>query len=942
MKKDFVVSAVLLLVSLPSSGSHSQPSVSSQMKLKRSHEPTSVARKTPARKNTLPVGHPAAPAVRPVEPAKTRAQARSSKPRKFSSSPSGTTGLVSAAQIAMGGADDDSGGALLGDFNGDGKKDVAKLVYNNVSSTTIYSVSVILGNGDGTFQAAQLTATPSDTDDPIVVGDVNGDGKDDIIMIHPYSGGCATGHKSAPVLGCGSTFDVMLSNGDGTFTLGNNYFVSGYTLNGGLLTDVNADGKLDILAIDSETPGLVISVLGNGDGTFQSPTTAATLTAAAPNQIVFADFNGDGKLDFSGEIGNQVNVFLATGSTFAEPVALETSDTVHDTCGDIAGDLNGDSKPEIISLNCGDNTVTVYLNNGEGSFQTGVYYDNAGDQYMYPYHATVADMNADGKNDIVLGNSDAGDITILLGNGDGTLMVPTVGYGTGGYPWTAPVVADFNGDGLMDIVEPDDYYSFVYLEGYGDGSLRASVSYFLPNSFGNYGYTYSVASGDFNGDGISDVVAGQDGNTIPGIVVYLSNPDGTLQPGISYGTSNTFSYVMAADFNGDGKLDIAATDYANGTVQIFLGNGDGTFTPGQSYATDASGSPYPENLVAGDFNHDGKLDLAVLNASSDTVGVLFGVGDGTFGQLSNYSLSGYGYGIAAADVNGDGYLDLVITAYNNSDSNVDVLLGNNDNSGTFQTETNIVTGTGFAEYVAVGDLNGDGKLDLAVSMNNGPVYPGAIVVTLGNGDGTFQAPVAYPSSTQAGGLGYAYTANVQTADFDGDGNLDLIYVNYYYGTVGIMAGIGDGTFASPVEFPAAGYIWGMSLADVNGDGTVDVVVGNDYVGGVSVLLNGNGSGTAQNYTFVTQTPTATVAAGASVTYDLTLAGRNGYNGTITFACTGLPAKAACSFSPASVVADGNLPLSTTLTISTAAATSRANSNTAAPLLIESLSAARER
>src|SRR5205823_2384484 len=105
----------------------------------------------------------------------------------------------------------------------------------------------------------------------------------------------------------------------------------------------------------------------------------------------------------------------------------------------------------------------------------------------------------------------------------------------------------------------------------------------------------------------------------------------------------------------------------------------------------------------------------------------------------------------------------------------------------------------------------------------------------------------------------------------------------------------------------------------------------------SVLLNGNGSGTAQNYTFVTQTPTATVAAGASVTYDLTLAGRNGYNGTITFACTGLPAKAACSFSPASVVADGNLPLSTTLTISTAAATSRANSNTAAPLLIESLS-----
>ena len=149
----------------------------------------------------------------------------------------------------------------------------------------------------------------------------------------------------------------------------------------------------------------------------------------------------------------------------------------------------------------------------------------------------------------------------------------------------------------------------------------------------------------------------------------------------------------------------------------------------------------------------------------------------------------------------------------------------------------------------------------------------------------------------------------------------MVYLNYYPGTVGVLSGLGDGTFASPVEFPAAGYIWGLTLADLNGDGTTDVVVGNDYVGGPTVLLNGNGSGTAQNYTFGTQTPSATVIAGTSASYDLTLAGRNGYNGTITFACpSGLPTGAACSFSPSSVVAQGNLPFSTTLTITTTAAT----------------------
>ena len=841
------------------------------------------------------------PAVRATGKSPGRSHIAKSRRHSIANPPTTSVGLVSAVQIPLGGADDDETAPLIGDFNGDGKKDVAKLIYNGA----VYQVSTVLSNGDGTFQAAQLTNTPGSSDDPIFVGDVNGDGKDDILQVHP---------STTP-----ATVDVLLSAGDGTFTLGTNVQVSAFSLQGGIAIDVNGDGKVDVLTVDSQTPAVISVVLGNGDGTFQAATPLATLTTAAPANIMFADFNGDGVLDFAGTIGNQLQVYLASGGGFLSPVALVTSDAVYNTYNSVASDLTGDGKPEIISTNGSNNTVTVYVNNGDGSFQTGVYYDNAGSSYSYAYGIATGDFNGDGKADVVVGDSYAGAVTVFQGNGDGTLTVPTVGYNTGGYPWTAPLVADFNGDGLADIIEADDSFSLAYLEGYGDGTFRSSLSYYLPQTTNIYSYTYSVAAGDFNGDGIADVVVGQAGNTnAPGVAVFLANPDGSLKPGVTYGTSSNMDYVTVADFNGDGKADIAATDSNAGVVQIFLGNGDGTFTLGQSYATDTAGSPDPTNLTTGDFNQDGKLDLAVANTVSGTVGVLFGNGDGTFGTLTNYGIEGNVYGVTAADLNGDGHLDLAVTT-GNSGNDVSVFLANNDNTGTFQAETTVATGSGYAESVAFGDLNGDGKLDMVVSMIEGPIYAGALVVALGNGDGTFQSPNAFPSSIQGDTLGFSHPVNLQLIDFDGDSKLDVVYNNENYGTVGLLYGLGDGTFFDPVEFPTSGYALGLAVADVNGDGAVDVVTGNEYVGGASVMLNNSGSGTLPNFSFSSDSDTATVSAGSSATYNLTVVGKNGYNGTITFACSGLPAHASCSFNPASVVAQGNIALATTLTIHTSGA-----------------------
>jgi FG-GAP-like repeat len=289
-----------------------------------------------------------------------------------------TLGFISAAQVPAGGVAYDP--ASLGDFNGDGKKDLLSLVRNNLGGapnvvrshrgisgnvardhskgSDVISISAVLGNGNGTFKPAVLTTVSSE--DPILVGDVNGDGKDDVVQVHAFR---------AP-----STLDVWLSNGDGTFTQEHSYQVSQVPLQGGVLTDLDGDGKLDLLAVDAQTPGLVRTLLGNGDGTFQAAT-SVTLAAQAPANLRFADFNGDGKVDFAGTDGNgQVNIYLQAGGNFVlTGTPLTTPDSQYSICDLEAGDLNQDGVAEVVTVNCTDggsaaNTVSVYLNQGDGTF----------------------------------------------------------------------------------------------------------------------------------------------------------------------------------------------------------------------------------------------------------------------------------------------------------------------------------------------------------------------------------------------------------------------------------------------------------------------------------------------------------------------------------------------------------------------------------------------
>jgi hypothetical protein len=577
---------------------------------------------------------------------------------------------------------------------------------------------------------------------------------------------------------------------------------------------------------------------------------------------------------------------------------------------------------------------TVYVNNGDGTFATGVYYAQAANpgtspSNVYAESATIADVNGDGKADIISSNLYGGDVTILLGNGDGTVTVPHVGYATGGYPYSSALVADFSGDGVPDIMQIDDEYSYAYLQGYGDGTFRAALDYYGPINDSSWPEAVTIATGDFNGDGIMDFAVGNCCSSSTGITVFLSRGDGSLLPGVNYGSGGEMEFIATADFDGDGHLDLAATDWGSGGVQIFKGNGDGTFTVGSSYST--GGSFCTGGLVTADFNHDHHIDIAVVNEDCDdegnTVAILLNDGTGAFPTPVNYSVSNLVWQIAAGDVNGDGYADILLPLWNTSE--VAVLLANSDNSGTFQAETdvNLVNGnaTYFGpNYITVGDFNRDGKLDFAVSVEGGEGGQQGIAVALGNGDGTFQTPALYSTTKQNYlNLEWPYPTFMQAADINGDGVPDLVYTNADYSTVGVLLGNGNGTFGLPTEYPAGGDAYGIAVADINGDGALDVVTANDYSDAVTVLLNANGSAVQPDYSVTADVTTNTVIAGSNALYTLSLSSRNGYSSMVSFTCSGLPAKATCSFSPASVMTAGNTVQTTALTITTTAATTAA-------------------
>ena len=338
--------------------------------------------------------------------------------------------------------------------------------------------------------------------------------------------------------------------------------------------------------------------------------------------------------------------------------------------------------------------------------------------------------------------------------------------GSGGTGFSI-ITADFNQDGKLDLAYISGGPPTLLVElGNGDGTLQA------PLSFPADSYALNLFTADFNGDGIPDIASanGYD-NTVS---IYLGNGDGTFQAAQTFATGLYPQSIVAGDFNGDGKLDLAVDcngdGGSNGSISILLGNGDGTFQAHIDYSPPGTGLISVNSMTMGDFDGDGKLDLALVDAQVNEIFVLLGQGNGTFKLSGGASTLAYGYLMIAADVNADGRLDLLVDV-ETTPGNLAVLLGNGD--GTFQTPVEYSMGANSATSLVTGDFNADGKIDIAAATSSPSGAP-YVAVLLGNGDGTFESPLTFPTNPPGCWAGdICFPIAVAAGDFNGDGRTDI-------------------------------------------------------------------------------------------------------------------------------------------------------------------------
>jgi uncharacterized protein (TIGR03437 family) len=428
-------------------------------------------------------------------------------------------------------------------------------------------------------------------------------------------------------------------------------------------------------------------------------------------------------------------------------------------------------------------------------------------------------------------------------------------------------------------------------------------------------YTGDFALGDFNGDGVVDSAV----LTASGFAVNIYGANGQTISSDSYPVSNITSSIVVADFNGDGKQDIAVLSVPSsggGTALIYLGRGDGTFQNAISSSAAASG--YPFYLVAADFNGDTKQDLAISvvppGSSAGSVAVLIGKGDGTFAAPVNYPVGLAPATIVTADFTGDGITDVAVLDSETGITNkVWVLPGKGD--GTFGTAISTATGT-TSGNLSYADLNHDGILDLLIADQ----LASSMVLMVGNGGGTFQAPQRYLSGAQntavtivplgdgnsgilafdnaSGGVNYFFAdtsgavlsppvqsiglspAAIAAGDVNGDGQPDIAITDSESGNLYVLLSKGKGTFGNPAAYPLPSTPGPLALGDLNNDGALDAIIATS--GGLAVLL-GSATGSlssAQSFSSGESFNSVTVAD-FNKDGNLDAASASGTNGTVS-------------------------------------------------------------
>jgi FG-GAP-like repeat len=719
-------------------------------------------------------------------------------------------------------------GLFAGHFNSDAKSDFMASCRPNYPPEQQPRNITLLNNGNGTYAQVDDTVADSTFRTPVLVTDLNGDGISDLILADEGNDGF---------------FTAQLGNPDGTFRAPYQVFsASGASLSF-VAGDFSNNGRKDLAFIVYTVTGngtttlyhnTLTILLNKGDGTFQQ-SNSYTLNTTNPGQglplLSSGDINGDGKADLAvvyGGANGTVVPYLSSGNGV---FVKESSFSAGKNPGSaVIGKLNSDAYGDLaIPTSTG---VTTLFGSPSGALTVGpfVTYQNPTGQSGFGSNLLLADVSRDGKTDMVFTSSNL--VFVYKGNGDGTFASPAV-YSV---PSTLALsLADTNGNGNLDLAvigllsgRGSDIGSISLLINDGKGSYRAAPNSYSPLATG-------IVSADFNHDGKRDVAfVNTPSCTAPcngKVTIFTGTGSTYFNAGTQYTIGMHGMAIATGDLNGDGVTDLVVTNGTpgdNADVSILLGIKTGGFQPSHNLRL---GSLSNDAFLV-DMNHDGKLDLV------EDGGIALGDGEGSFGDLIPYP-NGIAFGrnssnyfttyLGVGDFNGDGIFDIA-AAVNNQ---VWVLTG--DGTGHFtgaqleDPDQNVQQAVG----LIVGKLHGGTISDIVVASynidSNGESY-GEAVLFKGNGNGTFQDSVGIGVQT-----GDGLTGAVSIADFNHDGKNDVALSNET--DVEVMLGNGDGTFnasghfaITSATFPTftgnpVGYV---AVADFNGDGLPDMIFTNDH------------------------------------------------------------------------------------------------------------------
>lgn len=665
----------------------------------------------------------------------------------------------------------------VGDWNGDGRADLAA-----VGGTTL---SVLLGGPGRTFVPLPGIAVGAGAD-ALATGRIDGDAVLDLVITR------------------GSAVAFLRGRGDGAFDAPVEYPTGGLDANSVALGDVNGDGRNDLAVANNYDRVSVF--LGNGDGTFGAP--AHFAAGPQPQHVVLADLDGDGDQDLA--VANLwwfrqdfrgVSVLLGNGDgTFAPRV----EDTSLMASWLSVTDVDRDGTLDLLAASGGDVALLQGLGGGRFAAARGLDVPTG----FGASCVAAGDLDGDGQLDLVTtGSSDEGILSIRYGSGPGTYRAgPT--YSTGRYPG-AITLAHLDDDDALDLALLDNLNSVSVLWGRGGGTFHAGRA--MPSIHAKSGIFHDV-----NGDGLLDfaaLAAGSEDDGAPRreVSVLLASANGEFSAPRSSALPGMPGSFAIADLNGDGRPDVAASRSAPTsdtppdpqTVMVALGRGDGTFLPAAEFGV----GRYPRSVAVGDLNRDGRPDLVVAHPALSTevqqsagCSVLLGMGDGTFAAARFFAVGQDPGVMALADLDRDRHVDLVLA----DSRQILVLRGRGD--GTFgSAEAHATAG---AAAMIVRDLNGDGDVDVAATDGTA-----TLSVFLGDGRGSFAPRVDYRTMM--------VPSRIAVADVDGDARLDLA-VACRSGVQMLMGSRGGAFDPAPFAF-GHDEVRALALADVDGDGGSDIV-----------------------------------------------------------------------------------------------------------------------